>query len=267
MLEEKGTRGLLPALCSLAEAAGEAIMSVYRGQDLGTTYKPDHSPLTQADLAAHHLILDGLSRLTPDWPALSEESREIPFENRSEWGTYWLIDPLDGTKEFIKGNDEFTVNIALIADGLPVMGVVSAPALGLSYFAEKGRGAFKKTDGNEAVPIAVKGFRGGRVKIVSSRSHGSEALARFLERIGPYEALGVGSSLKLCMVAEGAADLYPRFGRTMEWDTAAAHCVVSEAGGSVTTQEGRSLRYNKPSLENPEFFVRGNPPFPLTSLF
>lgn len=263
----KKKRALLKDIVLLAEEAGDAILSVYSKSDFGTRFKDDNSPLTEADLAAHHLILEGLKRLTPEIPALSEESKTVSLEKRLSWPRYWLIDPLDGTKEFIKRSDEFTVNIALIDEGISTMGVVHAPALGLSYFAARGTGAFKKTQHGEAFPISVCDYRRGPLKIAASRSHGKEALARFLQKIGPHELVEVGSSLKFCLVAEGTVALYPRFGRTMEWDTAAADCIVVEAGGSVTDMQGEPLRYNKTDLENPDFLVRGNPPMPLEKYF
>ncbi len=250
-------------IVSLASEAGEAIMAVCNQDDLGLTYKEDASPLTQADLAAHNLIIDGLTRLTPDWPALSEESTNISYDLRKSWIRYWLIDPLDGTKEFVKRNKAFTVNIALIEDGRPIMGVVYAPALDLLYYALEGGGAFKKEKNGPALPISAKSKGYQPPKIAVSRSHIGKTTSDFLEKIGPHELLRIGSSLKLCLVAEGAADLYPRLGRTMEWDTAAAQSIVVEAGGSVTDPKGQLLRYNKADLANPDFFVRGMPPLPL----
>ncbi len=257
----------LPEIVALAEQAGEAIMSVYRQADLGTTYKEDQSPLTQADLAAHHLIIDGLKALTPEIPALSEESKMISYETRREWEPYWLIDPLDGTKEFVKRNKEFSVNIALIQNHKPVLGVVLAPALGLTYSAVKGCGSFRKEPETAPVQISVSDYRNRIMKIAVSRSHGSPALAAFLQKIQPHELVEMGSSLKLCLVAEGAVDLYPRLGPTMEWDTAAAHVIVTEAGGSVTDRVGESLCYNKENLLNPDFFVRGAPQMSLENYF
>ena len=253
----------LSEIVRLAKKAGEAILSVYRQEDFGTTYKEDHSPLTQADLAAHRLIVDTLKKRNPALPVLTEESITVPYALRSGWERYWLIDPLDGTKEFIKRSDEFTVNIALIYRGVAVMGVVYAPALDLCYYAAEGLGAFKQKGNNKPDRIAVSDYRGHRLKIAVSRSHGGSALSAFLEKIVPHELISMGSSLKLCLVAEGKADLYPRLGRTMEWDTAAAHAIVNEAGGSVTNRRGKTLLYNKADLSNPDFFVRGNPPIPL----
>lgn len=251
---------LLLQVIALAEKAGQAIMVVYNREDLGLTYKEDTSPLTEADLAAHHLIIEGLAKLTPDWPALSEESQSVSYDMRKTWNRYWLIDPLDGTKEFVKRSNEFTVNIALIEDGAPVMGVVYAPALDHCYYALEGAGASKKEGNGPVFSISAKHRVHKAVQIAVSRSHLGKATVDFLEKIGPYELLGMGSSLKLCLVAEGVADLYPRLGRTMEWDTAAAQSIVTEAGGSVTDAQGHPLKYNKADLANPNFFVRGNPP-------
>ncbi|MFQ5949189.1 MAG: 3'(2'),5'-bisphosphate nucleotidase CysQ [Nitrospiria bacterium] len=254
---------ILPQLVTLAGEAGRAIMEVYAQPDFGITYKEDASPLTRADMAAHHLILAGLQALTPSLPVLSEESTEIPYEARRTWDLFWLVDPLDGTREFIKRNDEFTVNIAFIQNGVPTLGVVHAPALGLTYYAARETGAYKKVQDGTPVRIKAGDYRQERLKVVISRSDTEYVSARLLEKDIAYESVRMGSSLKLCLVAEGAAHLYPRFGRTMEWDTAAADCIVVAAGGSVTDPDGNRLRYNKPDLMNPNFLVRGDPPFPL----
>ena len=252
---------LLPQVVSLARDAGASVMTIYETGNVDVQIKADASPLTQADLASHRIIVEGLSRLTPDWPILSEESTKIPFEQRSAWQRYWLVDPLDGTKEFINRTGEFTVNIALIENGFPILGVVYAPVIDRMYFALAGSGAFRETDG-KASQVRVCDYKSGTVRIVASRSHRGEKLDAFLTRIGEHEAVSMGSSLKLCLVAEGCADLYPRLGPTMEWDTAAAQCVVEVAGGAVEDINGIRLRYNKPDLLNPEFMVSGNPPFP-----
>lgn len=257
----------MPPVVSLAEKAGAAIMAVYKKSDFGTTFKEDHSPLTQADLASHRLIIEGLGALTPDWPALSEESEAVPYAERKHWDRYWLIDPLDGTKEFIKRNDEFTVNIALIEQGKATLGVVHAPALGLSYFAAQGTGAFKTSDGRDPLRLSAGDYRKPPFTVALSRSHRKKDALQHLDKLGAHEVIEMGSSAKLCLVAEGAASLYLRLGRTMEWDTAASDCIVAEAGGSLTDLSGKALRYNKPTLSNPDFIVRGHPPFPLEILF
>lgn len=248
---------LAPDLIATAEAAGAAIMQVYRGDDFGTVTKADDSPLTQADLTSNRVILERLQELTPDIPVLSEESKHLPYAERKDWERFWLVDPLDGTKEFIKQNGEFTVNIALIEGDAPVFGVVHAPALGLTYWAAAGIGAFKGRDTRiEAVDYANYGS--GTLKLVASRSHAgaaTEALVAELEQGAPVELVSIGSSLKLCLVADGQAHLYPRFGPTMEWDTAAAQCVAEQAGAFVRAPDGESLRYNKENLLNPHFIV------------
>lgn len=255
---------LLPQVVSLAREAGISVMAIYETGNVDVQIKVDASPLTQADLASHRIIVEGLSRLAPGWPILSEESTRISFEQRSAWQRYWLVDPLDGTKEFINRTGEFTVNIALIENGFPILGVVYAPVVERMYFALSGSGAFRETDG-KASQVRVCVYSGGTVRIVASRSHRGERLDAFLARIGEHEAVSMGSSLKLCLVAEGCADLYPRLGSTMEWDTAAAQCIVEAAGGAVEDINGIRLRYNKPDLLNPEFVVSGNPPFPWRS--
>jgi 3'(2'), 5'-bisphosphate nucleotidase len=256
---------LIPQVVALTTKAGDAVMEIYSQDDIGTTYKENDSPLTRADMAAHRLILEQLQVLTPSLPTLSEESKSVPYEIRQHWDTFWLIDPLDGTKEFIKRNGEFTVNIALIENGEPVLGVVHAPALDITYWAAKGFGAFKRTKKGVTEQIRVSDYRESTLKIVASRSHAGESLTQFLQAIGNYECVSMGSSLKLCLVAEGTAHLYPRLGPTMEWDVAAAHCVVTEAGGTVTDVADHFMRYNKPDLLNPYFIVSGSPAYPWQS--
>ena len=251
---------LLPRTASLAKDAGAAIMAIY-ANPVEVLSKPDASPLTEADLASHRIISEGLANIAPGWPVLSEESPEIPFEQRKDWKIYWLIDPLDGTREFVNRNGEFTVNIALIEGGFPVLGVVYAPAIGRLYCAAKGSGSFLDA-GGKVMPVRASGYKGGKARVVASRSHRGKKLDAFLEKTGDHECLSMGSSLKFCLVAEGAADLYPRLGPTMEWDTAAAQCIVEKAGGTVTDLAGNRLGYNKPDLHNPEFVAAGNPPFP-----
>ena len=230
---------------------------------MGTRYKEDDSPLTRADLASHRLIKARLERLTPRVPVLSEESKAAPYDERRAWSLFWLVDPLDGTKEFVKRNGEFTVNIALVQGGKPVLGVVHAPALGSTYWAAASVGAFKRTDGGEALPIHTQPYDEGALRLVASRSHAGAQTEAFVARlredarVGEVTLVSIGSSLKLCLVAESEAHLYPRFGPTMEWDTAAAQCVVEVAGGEVTDLEGAPLRYNKEDLLNPFFVVSG----------
>jgi len=264
-MSEPDLSALLTDVVSLAVRAGRVILDIYGQTDPGTTYKADDSPLTRADLASHHLLMEALGGLTPDLPILSEESAAIAYDERRGWGRYWLIDPLDGTKEFLQRRNEFTVNVALIDHGAPILGVVHAPALAVTYAAAHGLGATKQRVPWPPKPIHVADYRRGLLKVVVSRAHAGPETEALLRALGPVEAISVGSSLKLCLVAEGAAHFYPRLGPTMEWDTAAAHCVVEEAGGSVTDLDGRPLRYNKPSLLNPSFVVCGEPPVPWKS--
>jgi 3'(2'), 5'-bisphosphate nucleotidase len=243
-------------LVDIAKQAGAAIMEIYRSGDTGETSKADNSPLTLADLAAHRTIVDALTTLTPEIPILSEEAANIPYAERAQWKRYWLVDPLDGTKEFIKRNGEFTVNIALIENGEPVMGVVYAPVLDICYSGARGAGAFMQRGNTATQPITVKPHTaGGPIKVVASRSHSDARTEALLKQLGDHQCISMGSSLKLCLVAEGAAHFYPRLGPTMEWDTAAAHGVVNAAGGIVCDMEGKELRYNKEDLHNPEFLV------------
>jgi 3'(2'), 5'-bisphosphate nucleotidase len=247
---------LLPKVVVLSRQAGAAIMSIYQSGDTGETRKADDSPLTLADMASHRTIVAGLNALTPDIPVLSEEASSIPHDTRRHWPRYWLVDPLDGTKEFIKRNGEFTVNIALVEAGVPIFGVVYAPVLDTCYFAAQGAGAHVQRGTDAPRPIQVRLHAGNEpMKVVASRSHSDARTAALLERLGLHESVSMGSSLKLCLVAEGVAHFYPRLGPTMEWDTAAAHAVVSEAGGVVQDASGVALHYNKEDLRNPEFFV------------
>ena len=243
----------------IAREAGEKILEVYN-REFTVQEKDDKSPLTEADLAAHHHIVARLQALTPDIPVLSEESASIPFAERSQWVRYWLVDPLDGTREFVKRNGEFTVNIALIDTHESVLGVVHIPVTGESYLACRGLGAVKENATGEATKISVRPLAGdGPVMVVGSRSHRGDSLNKFLERLGEHEMIGMGSSLKLCLVAEGTADIYPRLGLTSEWDTAAAQAVVENAGGQVTGVDLQQLRYNtKESVLNPFFLVFGD---------
>ncbi|MFT6916053.1 MAG: 3'(2'), 5'-bisphosphate nucleotidase [Motiliproteus sp.] len=255
--------GDIEAIIQLAKTAGDAIMAIYQ-RDFTIVDKADASPLTEADLASHHCIVEGLARLTPGIPVLSEESDAAVLFERNNWSRYWLIDPLDGTKEFIKKNGEFTVNIALIDAGVPVLGIVYAPALETLYWGGRLRGAFKQITGQPAtaIRVATPPAAAGTWRVVGSRSHQSEAFKAFVAKLGQAEIVAMGSSLKLCLVAEGAADLYPRLGLTSEWDTAAAQAVVEAAGGLVLEHSGLTpLRYNtRPdTLLNPFFIVCATP--------
>lgn len=246
----------LQHIIAIARAAGDAIMGVYNSSDAGITQKADDSPLTLADLAAHKVIVTGLAELATRYPVLSEEAANIAYEERRNWSRYWLVDPLDGTKEFIKRNGEFTVNIALIENGAPILGVVYAPVLDVCYYGARGQGAWVQRGASAAQAIKARTATAGEcLKVVASRSHSDERTQALLEKLGAHECISMGSSLKLCLVAEGAAHFYPRLGPTMEWDTAAAHAVVNAAGGSVCDLSGAELRYNKANLLNPEFLV------------
>jgi 3'(2'), 5'-bisphosphate nucleotidase len=243
----------------LAQRAGDAILSVY-GEQFEVTHKSDQSPLTQADLRSHHILIEGLRALTPNVPVLSEEDSDIPFEHRRQWQRYWLIDPLDGTKEFVSRNGEFTVNVALIDAHVPVLGVVHVPVTGTTYTGQAGVGAFKQVNGEQTQALHVRKPAAPPLRIVGSRSHRGDSLDKFLPKLEPYEMVAVGSSLKFCLVAGGSADFYPRLGPTSEWDTAAAQAVVEAAGGVVITTDGKRLSYNtKAELLNPHFLVFGDP--------
>ncbi len=245
---------LLEAMEVIALEAGEAAMVHYGNPQ--TRYKGDSTPLTEADLASHRVLVKGLSGLTPGLPILSEESGVPDWEQRRQWRRYWLLDPIDGTKEFIAENGEFTVNIALIEHGRPVLGVVVAPALARSYSGGPGLGAWL-VEGGRRTAITAKPQR-AVPRVVCSRSHPSPELASWLKALGEVERVSVGSSLKLCLLAQGEADLYPRLGPTSEWDIAAAHAVLLGAGGDLSLMEGGELLYNaKPSLLNPHFLAKG----------
>ncbi|MFP5441165.1 MAG: 3'(2'),5'-bisphosphate nucleotidase CysQ [Gammaproteobacteria bacterium] len=263
---------LLEDVVAIARRAGDAILAVYhRPGDIAATGKQDDSPLTEADIAAHHVIVDGLAALATGWPLLSEEGNEqVDTATRLSWTRYWLIDPLDGTKEFIKRNGEFTVNIALVDDGVPVLGVVHVPVTGVTYLGLAGPGLADsgawKIEAGARRPIHTRTLAEAKVAgepvIVASRSHGSDALAPVLvaieQRIGAFRTANLGSSLKICLVAEGKADLYPRLGPTCEWDTAAAQAVLQAAGGAMVDAAFAPLRCNtKESLLNPHFLALG----------
>lgn len=250
------TKLIEPAV-ELARKAGDAILEVY-ATDFAVQSKADESPLTQADLASHRIIAKGLAELTPDIPVISEESGLPPFEERRKWPEYWLVDPLDGTKEFVKRNGEFTVNIALIRGSRAIFGVVHVPVTGRTYVGCEGHGAEVRAGDEPPEAIHVAGRSGVPARVVGSRSHRSESVDRFLDAVGKHEMIPMGSSLKFCVVAEGKADVYPRLGPTSEWDTAAAQAVVEQAGGTVVRIDGSPLAYNqKEDILNPWFVVSG----------
>ncbi len=238
--------------------AGAAIMQVY-GAGFTVQRKEDNSPLTQADLESQRHIIEGLTRITPDIPILSEESAQAPWAQRQTWRELWVVDPLDGTREFVKRNGEFTVNIALIVEHEPVLGVVAAPAQGLLYWGAAGVGAFSHHEGAAQCAIHTTPPQ-HPLRVVGSRSHASPETAAYLAKLGPHVMTGIGSSLKFCLVAEGKAELYPRFGPTSEWDTAARQALLEAAGGHVTRLDGHRLRYNcRDSIINGDFLAFSDP--------
>lgn len=231
-------------------------MEIYSG-DFKVEPKDDKSPFTCADKASHEIIVSGLKQHSPEIPILSEEGKDIPYGERKHWERLWLVDPIDGTKEFIKRNGEFTVNIALIEGQGPTLGVVYVPAQDTLYWGIKGAGAWRKTGTEKPESIQVRQPDPEKgLTVVMSRSHPSPELEEYLKTMTVAQAISVGSSLKFCVVAEGKADLYPRLGPTMEWDTAAGHAVVAAVGGDVRTPEGGMMKYNKQNLLNPFFVVR-----------
>jgi len=257
-----GDRPLTESVIGIAEAAGEAIMAVYR-DGFSVQTKEDASPLTQADLAAHRLIVAGLTQLTPDIPVLSEESALVPWETRRQWRRYWLVDPLDGTREFIKRNGEFSVNIALIEDGEAVFGVIQAPVDGRLWHAWRTGPALRRA-GTQDVALRVHAPALAPLRVAASRSHRGPRTDALLARMGEVEVIAQGSSLKFCRIADGELDVYPRFGPTSEWDTAAGQCVLEAAGGQLLAAgSGKPFRYNqRESLLNGDFIAFGDPALP-----
>lgn len=256
------TSDLRETVIAIAADAGAAIMDVY-ARDFSVETKDDQSPLTQADLAAHRLIVDGLTRLTPDLPVLSEESAAVPWEQRQLWTSYWLVDPLDGTREFVKRNGEFSVNIALIHLGTPVFGVVQAPVDGRVWHAMRGEQAYLR-DGGRDTALRVRTPATAPLRVAASRSHRDARTEALLARMGEIEVVAQGSSLKFCRIAEGGLDVYPRFGPTSEWDTAAGQCVLLSAGGAlVAAATGKTFRYNRrETLLNGDFIAMGDQALP-----
>jgi 3'(2'), 5'-bisphosphate nucleotidase len=250
-------QAFIDPVVSLAVDAGRRILEVY-ATDFDVQSKDDASPLTQADLAAHHCIIAGLQQLTPDIPIISEESDLPDYVQRRQWNQYWLIDPLDGTREFVNRNGEFTVNVALIENQKCVLGVVHVPVQSKTYIGCEGYGAELRDGDKPAEFIRVTTKSTSPLRVVGSRSHRGASLDAYLDRLGEHNMIGMGSSLKFCVIAEGGADLYPRLGPTSEWDTAAAQAVVEQAGGSVITLDGKPMKYNaKSDILNPHFLVFG----------
>jgi 3'(2'), 5'-bisphosphate nucleotidase len=252
-------RALLDRAAAIAREAGVQILEVYASGEVEASSKADNSPLTAADLKAHAVILERLRELTAGVPVLSEEAADaIPVAERRGWPRYWLVDPLDGTREFLARNGQFTVNIALVEGHVPVLGVVHVPVTDTTYLGRPGEGAWRQRPGMPAEAIHVARRSATPVRVVGSRSHRGDSLDTFLARLGTHELVAIGSSLKFCLVAEGSADVYPRLGPTSEWDTAAAHAVLVAAGGSVTQLDGTPLAYNtRAELLNPHFVACG----------
>lgn len=251
---------LLEPVIEIAREAGQTIIEVAQFTDINVQKKADKSPVTEADLRANQLITEKLTALAPDIPIISEEGDEMLHEQRLSWPRCWLVDPLDGTRGFIDGSGEYTVNIALIENHKPVLGVIFAPQLGERlYYAVSGQGAFSRRNGRDE-QITFKPFSSkGQLNIAVSQYHRSKWLADLLSDIPKYELVRMNSSVKICFVAEGVADIYPRLGPTSEWDTAAGQCIVEEAGGAIINLEGESLQYNaRQTLENPGFIVIGD---------
>ena len=254
---------LLADVRAYAEEAGRIILDYY-DKPLPVDYKADNSPLTQADQASHRFLVEKLEAITPDIPVLSEESDPGSYASRQSWKRFWCVDPLDGTKEFVKKTTgEFTVNVALIDDREAVLGVVHVPVQGLTYFAAGGEGAYMQRLGEEPEPISTRPSSAGRLTVVASRDHAGPEVAAMLENMASegieVKSASMGSSLKFCLVASGAADFYPRTVPTFEWDTAAAQCLVEAAGGRLMTRDGKRLAYNKEDLRNPSVFTIGDP--------
>ena len=251
---------------NIAIKAGDAIMEIYK-RDFSIAYKNDDSPLTEADKKSNEIICSRLKETYPEIPIISEENKEILYETRKNWEYYYLIDPLDGTKEFIKKNGEFTVNIALIEKNRPIIGIIYAPALNLLYYAEKGKGAFKIDENGQKYKLPIYNKKPDNIiKVVSSKSHSNIETESFINNLRrqyeKVELLSIGSSLKICLVAEGVADIYPRFGSTMEWDIAAGDIIASESNRKLFEYKNGKLddflRYNKKDLVNSWFAVKDN---------
>lgn len=252
---------LAQEICNIARHAGHRIFEIYK-TDFTVVNKDDLSPLTTADTTAHNIICQSLACISPDTPILSEESPAIPYTERQQWQYYWLVDPLDGTREFIKRNDQFTVNISLIEGNKAKLGVIYVPVTGICYYAAHTLGAFKVDARGITRAIHTKRSSKDRITIAGSRSHPSRKLKLLTSQLDNIEIITLGSSLKFCLVAEGKIDIYPKFGETSEWDTAAAQCIVEEAGGCIVDMAFKPLCYNtKKSLLNPQFIAIGDQTF------
>lgn len=258
----KLTTELRETAIAIAQEAGQAIMQVY-SNGFDVTLKDDDSPVTAADLAADRVIQQGLRQLTPDLPILSEESPLVPWEQRQHWGAYWLVDPLDGTRDFVKRNGEFSVNIALIYQGAPAFGVVQSPVTGIVWHAMRGELAYRRQGVHDTV-LRTRTPATAPLRVAASRSHRSAETNALLARMGDIETVVQGSSLKFCRIAEGGLDVYPRLAPTSEWDTAAGQCVLHAAGGAVlSVGTGKPFRYNRrPTLLNGDFMALGDTSLP-----
>lgn len=250
----------LPDVIKVADEASERVLHIYQS-DFKVSYKSDDSPITAADTAAHDIITHGLRRISRDIPILSEEGKDIPWEERKHWRRFWLVDPVDGTKDFTQRTGEFTVNIAMIEDGEPVMGVVIAPALKEAFWGVVGEGAHMRDRTGRVHRIRVSEPKDVK-RVVASKNHLNAETRAFIDRLGEHELVQAGSSLKFCRIAEGHADIYPRMGPTCEWDTGAAQAVLVAAGGKVQTVDGKSMKYGKQDVLNPYFVAAGSWYFP-----
>jgi len=255
-MNQEQLKKYIEKVIDIAYQAGREILDIYNNDNIGIELKLDDSPLTIADKKANEIICKGLNDLTPDIPIISEENKEIPYDTRKYFELLWMVDPLDGTKEFIKRNGEFTVNIALIHNQKSIAGVVYAPVSNTMYYAIKGEGAFKIED-NEQVPITANKYKPSdhNLRIVCSRSHLNSATQEFINNFTKPQLIARGSSLKFLIIAEGDAEIYPRLAPTMEWDTAAADIILAESGGSITQTNSSTLLYNKENLLNPHFIA------------
>ncbi|SFE23966.1 3'(2'),5'-bisphosphate nucleotidase [Marinobacter sp. DSM 26671] len=247
---------ILPDVIKVADEASEKVLHIYQS-DFKVSYKTDDSPITAADTAAHDIITQGLRRISRDIPILSEEGKDIPWEERKHWRRFWLVDPVDGTKDFTQRTGEFTVNIAMIEDGEPVMGVVIAPALKEAYWGVVGEGAHMRDRTGKVHRIRVAEPKDVK-RVVASKNHLNPETRAFIDKLGEHELVQAGSSLKFCRIAEGHADIYPRMGPTCEWDTGAAQAVLVAAGGKVQTVDGKPLKYGKKDVLNPYFIAAGS---------
>ena len=247
---------ILPDVIKVADEASERVLHIYQS-DFKVNYKADDSPITAADTAAHDIITHGLRSISRDIPILSEEGKGIPWEERKHWRRFWLVDPVDGTKDFTQRTGEFTVNIAMIEDGEPVMGVVIAPALKEAYWGVVGEGAYMRDRNGKTHRIRVAEPKEVK-RVVASKNHLNPETRAFIDKLGEHELVQAGSSLKFCRIAEGHADIYPRMGPTCEWDTGAAQAVLVAAGGKVQTVDGKPLKYGKQDVLNPYFIAAGN---------